>query len=284
MEKLHYMLGLPRTCSTVLARILNQNPRIFVSNTSPTPYFIDTLHRKAVDWREMIAMEESLGDKAYINFLYSGVKGWYETLTDKPIVISKSKMWAAMFPHTFQFDANSKYLFLVRDLRDIFCSYETQVWRRPTLFENHQETFENRVHMMTDVTKSDKLGPWLGRLPHVMETARKNLDKFMFITQEDFVQYPEEHLETIYNFLEEKNFEHDLDNIPDAPYYEHDAVYQQPISHKVRKKLENIKPRYPDVLTKEQSEYFLTKFKWYYELFYPEEVKQKTVVTLNEVG
>lgn len=278
------MLGFPRTCSTVLARILNQNPRIFVSNTSPTPYFIDTLHRKATEWREMLAMEESLGDKAYINFLYSGVKGWYETLTDKPVVISKSKMWAAMFPHTFQFDANSKYLFLVRDLRDIFCSYETQVWRRPTLFENHQETFENRVHMMTDVTKPDKLGPWLGRLPHVMETARKNPDKFMFIKQEDFVQHPKEHLDEIYDFLLEKNYEHDLDNIPDAPYYEHDSIYQQPISHKVRKKLENIKPRYPDVLTKEQSEYFITKFKWYYELFYPEEVKQKTVVTLNEVG
>ena len=160
MEKLHYMLGFPRTCSTVLARILNQNPRIFVSNTSPTPYFIDTLHRKTGDWREMIAMEESLGDKAYINFLYSGLKGWYETLTDKPVVISKSKMWAAMFPHTFQFDANSKYLFLVRDLRDIFASMENN-WRK----NRHLPIGPDNAIKIKDYVKliADKIG-WNGHV------------------------------------------------------------------------------------------------------------------------
>ena len=270
MEQLHYMLGFPRTCSTVLARILNENPRIFVSNTSPTPYFLDALHMKAADWREIIAMEEELGDKAYLNFLYGGIKGWYETLTDKPIVISKSKMWAAMFPHTFSFNPDSKYIFMVRDLRDIFCSYETQVWNRPILLETHQEVFEHRVTMMTDITKPDKLGPWIVRLPHVMETSRKHPKNFMFIRQEDFVIHPEEHLEEVYGFLGEEYFKHDLNNLPDAPYYEHDSVYQQPISHKIRKKLEPIKSRWPSVLTKEESAYFLDKFKWYYELFYPE--------------
>tara|TARA_R100000773_G_scaffold19711_1_gene17685 strand:+ start:554 stop:1375 length:822 start_codon:yes stop_codon:yes gene_type:complete len=273
MEKIHYCIGLPRTCSTVLMRLLSQNPKIFTSNTCPLPYFVDGCHTKVISQREVLAMDLDLYNKAYVNFLYGGIKSWFETLTDKPVVISKSKMWAAFFPHTFAFDATSRYLVLVRDLRDIFCSYETQTWKRPTLNEGYQKVFEERVKDMTDPDASYKLGPWLLRIPHIMERARKHPRNFMFIRQEDFTAYPKEHLKDIYKFIEEKNFEHDLDNLPDAPYYEHDAVYQQPISHKVRKKLEDIQPRWPQILTKEESNYFIDKFKWYYELFYPEELK-----------
>ena len=51
----------------------------------------------------------------------------------------------------------------------------------------------------------------------------------------------------------------------------------------INKKLENIKPRWPLKLTKEESDYILETFDWYYNLFYPEELEQKTVVALNEV-
>tara|TARA_R100000742_G_C4255498_1_gene73441 strand:+ start:200 stop:982 length:783 start_codon:yes stop_codon:yes gene_type:complete len=251
-------------------RLLGQNPKIFTSNTCPLPYFIDACHTKLGSQREILAMDMELSNKAYLNFLYGGIKSWFETLTDKPIVISKSKMWATFFPHTFAFDNTSRYIVLVRDLRDIFCSYEVQTWRRPMLKETYQQVFEERVKKMVDPAAPDKLGPWLLRISHIMETARKNLRNFMFIRQEDFTAHPKEHLEDIYKFIEEKNFEHDLNNLPDAAYYEHDAIYQQPISHKVRKKLEDIKPRWPSLLTKEESAYFLDKFEWYYKLFYPE--------------
>ena len=68
-------------------------------------------------------------------------------------------------------------------------------------------------------------------------------------------------------------YNHDLNNIPDAPYLENDNVYQQPITHDVRRKLENLKPRWPDKLTEHESKYILDKFEWYYKIFYPEVLK-----------
>lgn len=269
MEQLHYCLGLPRTCSTLLMRILSENPRIFASNTCPTPYFVEACQRVTNIGPEFMSMDRDLLNKTYNSFLYNGLKGWFEALTDKPVVFSKAKTWAYQFPLTFSLDSNSKYLVLVRDLRDIICSYNSQTWKHAYLQENHQDNFEQRVATMTD-PEGEKLGRWLFRLPHILETKENHPEKFMFIRQEDFTEHPTEHLKDIYSFIGEDYFKHDLNNIPDAAYYEHDAVYRQPISHKIRPKLENIQPRWPDLLTKQQSDHILTKFEWYYRLFYPE--------------
>ena len=284
MERVHYILGLPRTCSTVLARVLSQNPRIFATNTCGTPSFIKACDEVVTGGREFAAMNMEQLNNCYKNFLYNGMKGWYETLTDKPIILSKSKLWINHLTHAFSFDEKSKYIVTVRDLRDIICSYETMTWKYPYLSSTHNiEPFQARVQTITDPNKDVKLGPWLIRLPSLMEMVSKEPNKFMFIRQEDFTKHPVPILKDIYTFLEEDYFTHNLNDIPDAPYLENDTVYMQPISHKVRKKLENIKPRWPLKLTKEESDYILETFDWYYNLFYPEELEQKTVVALNEV-
>ena len=274
MERLHYIMGLPRTCSTVLSRILSENPRVFVTNTCPTPYFVHNCNQAIQEGLEFSTMDMKLLNKCYTQFLYQGLKGWFEALTDKPIVISKTRMWMSYLPHTFSFDSKSKYILIVRDLRDIFLSYETIVWKHIHLpQEHHSKVFEKRVEAMTDYNSVSKLGPWLMRLPRVVELVHKHPDKFLVIRQEEFTFQPKQVLKDVYEFIEEKNFVHDLDNIPDAPYLENDTVYQQPISHYVRRKLENIKPRWPDNMTPEESKYMLSKFEWYYKIFYPEELE-----------
>ena len=64
--------------------------------------------------------------------------------------------------------------------------------------------------------------------------------------QEQFTNNPNEVIRDLYKFIDEENFTHDLNNIPDAPYLENDNAYQQPITHDVRKKLEKLQPRWPD--------------------------------------
>ena len=77
-------------------------------------------------------------------------------------------------------------------------------------------------------------------------------------------------MQDIYKFLEEQNFEHDFDNIPKPDYYEHDTVYRSLVTHKTGTKLKKVEPRWPKVMTKEQSEGVIHNNRWYYELFYPE--------------
>ena len=275
MQQLHYCLGLPRTGSSVIMNILNENPRIFTTGTCGMTYFVKACQDQTQHMSEFIALDKDVLCKSYLNFLRQGMRGWFEEMTDKPIVISKSRTWAEWLPHTFAIDPNSKYLVILRDLRDIICSFDSLVWKYPEIkfsFEDipvHFQSFEKRIEMYCTDNQS-LLGRPLQFLPHVMEVAHKNPNSFLILRYEDFNENPSEALQDIYKFLGEQNFEHDFDNIPKPDYYEHDTVYRSLVTHKTGTKLKKVEPRWPKVMTKEQSEGVIYNNRWYYELFYPE--------------
>ena len=275
MQQLHYCLGLPRTCSSVIMNILNENPRIFTTGTCAMPYFVDACQERSGDVSEFIALDKDVLNKSYINFLRQGMRGWFEAMTDKPIVFSKSRVWAEKLPHTFAIDPNSKYLVILRDLRDIICSFDSLLWKYPQVTyggrENqfYQEPYEKRMEIYcTDETSL--LGRPLQNLPHLMEVTQKNPNNFFILRHEDFNEKPKEAFQVIYKFLEEPYFEHDFDNIPKPDYYEHDTVYRSLVSHKTRSKLEKLEPRWSKIMTEEQSRTVIDNNRWYYETFYPE--------------
>ena len=275
MQQLHYCLGLPRTASTLLMNILNENPRIFTTGTCCMPYFLDCCQKRSGEVSEFIALDKDVLNKSYINFLRQGMRGWYEEMTDKPIVFSKSRLWAEHLPDAFTIDPNSKYLVIVRDLREIICSFESILWKYPQVdycvaeqpFQ--QLPMEKRIEMYcTD--RGALLGRALHTLPHVIEVAQNNPDNFFICKHEHFNDHPKETLQIIYEWLGEPNFEHDFDNIPKPDYYEHDTVYRSLVTHKTRSKLEKLEPRWPKVMTEEQSKVIIDNNPWYYETFYPE--------------
>jgi sulfotransferase len=275
MQQLHYCLGLPRTASTLIMNILNENPRIFTTGTCCMPYFIDACQKRSGEVSEFIALDKDVLNKSYINFLRQGMKGWYEAMTDKPIVFSKGRTWVEWLTHTFAIDPNSKYLVIIRDLRDIICSFESLAWKYPQVCfgdrENpfYQETFEHRIEVYcTDGTSM--LGRPLMMLPHLVEVAQNNPNNFFLCKHENFNENPRQTLQMIYQWLGEEYFEHDFDNIPKPDYYEHDTVYRSLVSHKTRTKLEKLEPRWPKIMTDEQSKAVIENNRWYYETFYPE--------------
>ncbi len=275
MQQLHYCLGLPRTGSTLMMNILNENPRIFASGSCPMPYFVEVCQQRSSEAAEFIALDKDVLSKSYLNFLRQGMRGWFEAMTDKPIVFSKSRSWSEFLPHTLAIDPNSKYLVILRDLRDIICSFESLAWKYPSVVYSERQNpfyhlpFEKRMEFYcTDVTTL--LGRALHTLPHVMEVAQKNPDSFFICKHEHFNEKPRESFQKIYQWLGEEYFEHDFDNIPKSGYYEHDTVYNSLVSHKTRTKLEKLEPRWPKMMTKEQSRMVIDNTRWYYETFYPE--------------
>ena len=275
MQQLHYCLGLPRTCSSVIMNILNENPRIFTTGTCCMPYFVDACQTRANEVSEFIALDKDVLHNSYINFLRQGMRGWFEAMTDKPIVFSKSRIWSEYLPHTFAIDPNSKYLVILRDLRDIICSFDSLLWKYPQVpygFEEkpfHQESFEKRMESYCR-DKISNLGRPLQVLPHLMEVAEKNPNNFFICKHEYFNEQPKETLQMIYQWLGEPNFEHDFDNIPKSDYYEHDTVYRALVNHKTGSKLKKLEPRWPKIMTEEQSKAVIDNNRWYYETFYPD--------------
>jgi len=277
MQQLHYCLGLPRTASTLIMNILNENPRIFTSGSCCMPYLVDVCQQRSNEVSEFIALDKDVLHNSYINFLRQGMRGWFEAMTDKPIVFSKSRIWSEWFPTTFAMDPNSKYLVILRDLRDIICSFDSLLWKYPQVSYRdgdgdnpfHQQSFEHRMEMYcTDVASN--LGRPLSTLPHLMEVVQKNPNSFFILRHEDFNEKPREAFQILYQFLGEEYFEHDFDNIPKPDYYEHDTCYRSLVNHKTRTKLEKLEPRWPKLMTEEQSRTVIANNRWYYETFYPE--------------
>jgi hypothetical protein len=98
---------------------------------------------------EFIALDKDVLNKSYINFLRQGMRGWFEAMTDKPIVFSKSRIWSEWLPHTFAIDPNSKYLVILRDLRDIICSFDSLLWKYPQVVYGDREKPFYKNHLST---------------------------------------------------------------------------------------------------------------------------------------
>jgi sulfotransferase len=276
MKNLHFCGGLPRSGSTILMNILQQNPNIFTTGTCALP---DLLHQHILiksRYREQFqAMSVEQADKAMFGLVQGATKGWFEALTKKPTVISKNRIWSNIF-HLYK---NSKYIVMVRDIRDIIESFERvndrtlalhsfgdQMILTPAMHQH--EKFKHYLEESNSLS-----GPLITEVPRMMELFTKTKNKVMFIRYEDFVVEPIYMLKKLYNFLDEDYFEHDLDNIDQSEIFEHDhAYFREKTDHFTQRKfLYNHKPE--RTLPASFHKRVVNEFKWFYEGFYPDEVK-----------
>lgn len=98
-------------------------------------------------------------------------------MTDKPVVVSKSRVWSTYLNFLFYAYENLKFLVVVRDLRNIVCSFEKLLHKYPVWVTGdrtvpfHMEPIDKRLEIYcTDI--GGNLGRPLKFLPHVVEWAK----------------------------------------------------------------------------------------------------------------
>jgi hypothetical protein len=275
MKTIHYAIGLPRSGSTLLMNILQQNPMIFTSSTCPTTYLLEGAKQAASNLPEFIAMDQDQLNSSLTNYVKHGMDGWFSSMTDKPIAISKSRSWDRFLNFLFHAYDNPKFIVIIRDLRDIICSFEKLSYKYPVWnIGSSQDPFhmfpiEKRLEIWcTDV--GGNLGLPLKNLTHVYEWMQKRPNNFFLFRFEDFNERPRESLQSIYRWLNMPNYEHDLNNVPQAAQYEHDSAYRALVSHKTEPRVRKLDPSWPKMMTEYHSRLIIENNKWYYETFYPE--------------
>ena len=203
MEKLFFLSGLPRSGSTWLAAILNQNPNIFVTPSSP---WVELL------WRHYSMWDESLYEELFSNekikksrnsYLKKITKVFYEELTDKPIVIDRERFWQnSRFRQDSKFrqDSNGelpKIICPVRNVEEIEASCTL-------LFNNNNKDWN--TSNMKDVFNF--------AYQQFQETYESEYRKcLLLIDYNDLVSNTDNIINSIYNFIGEPNYKHNLDTI-----------------------------------------------------------------------
>lgn len=272
MKKIHFCGGLPRSGSTVLMNILQQNPRVYTTGTCALP---EILHDQVITkgrFRESFqAMSVDQADAAMYGLIHGATQGWFSGLTNKPVVISKNRCWNDLF-HLY---SESKYIVMIRDLRDIIDSFVRLNSKIKAL-----HTFGDTNTLLPAMDDDDLYNyffkehnsvsvPLKYEVPRLMNKFMRNNPNIMFMRYEDLVQAPEYMLEKLYSFIEEEPFKHNLEKIEQSAQFEHDnAYFREKTSHKIKSSfMKNHSPK--RVISENLQNRIVKEHEWFYNGFYP---------------
>ena len=208
----HVVTGLPRSGSTLLCNVLNQNPDFFASSTSPMCAVVSSMQSaftaSAEAKSEFIARRQTTAD-AIVGAMRCALGGWYEGFTDAKHVFDKGRGWATQVRLFEILSPTGKMVVCVRDLRDVLASVERQHAKtafvddaeRPhgrSLFERASAMFAPDGIIGACVTAVDDL---LRRKPECVHVVR----------YEDFVRRPKTTLSALHEELGLDPFDYDFD-------------------------------------------------------------------------
>ena len=125
MEKLFFQSSLPRAGSTLLQNILAQNSEVYATPTSGVLELVFAARSNYTNSPEFKAQDPELMKSGFLSFCKHGMKGYFEAITDKPYIIDKSRGWGIHYDFLNQIYPEPKIICMVRDLRDIFASMES---------------------------------------------------------------------------------------------------------------------------------------------------------------
>ena len=206
-KTLHFLSGIPRSGSTVLAAILNQNPMTHVSTTSGLVHALDGL---ANTWHSAGLLNENDPErKKLAQTMRGAIDAFYED-TDKPVIIDKSRGWPIaqiMGAMAQVLDRPPKIIATVRSVPDCAASFIRVA--KPADLDEFMHTGQLMDHLRAAYIS----------LQNGFEYAPEN---FLFVEYEDLLADPKAELARIHEFLELPAFEYDFNNIDGSTVAEDD--------------------------------------------------------------
>lgn len=238
------MAGLPRSGSTMLSSILNQNPRFYSGPSSPV-------------LGAMFAVEQNfISNELYTGYpkpdqvreIIGSIPHHFYSDVEKPIVFDKNRAWTARVPYIEQYiGQQAKILVPVRRVDEILTSILTMVHRNPFQEGQARVNFVDEQLIKTNTPINDynrciyllnEGGIVYDALNAIMMGFQQNVrDKMHFVDYNDLVDNPEKTMEDIYDFLGEEHYEHDFESLSNI-HRENDLnTYGLGDMHEVRSKV-----------------------------------------------
>jgi len=268
-KKIYYNSSLPRSGSTILQNILGQNPNIYVTPTSGVLELVFGARMNYTNSPEFKAQDSELMSKAFLSFCEGGMHSYYNAITDKEIIIDKSRGWGIHFSLLEKIHGEKpKIICIVRDLREVVCSMEKNFRKsqdKAQSIVNHAEMSGTSTAKRVDIwMQSQPIGLAIERLQQII--LEGNDKHILFIKFEDLCRNPKTEIGRVYEYLNIEPFEHDFDNVQQITI-EDDAVYGVFGDHKIRLKIEPVPVTHNQVLGISVSEWIYTNYKWFFEYF-----------------
>ncbi len=234
MESIHFISGLPRSGSTLLAALLRQNPRFEAGMSGPLAGLLVAV------LREMSARNEFsvfIDDPMRLRILRGLFDSFYaESAAD--VVFDTNRGWCASMPSLARLFPRARVIACVRELPWVLDSIERLAQQNafsPSSIFNYNAGGTVYTRAQHVVASEGMLGlPYDGLKQACYGPYR---DRLLLLQYETLTTDPAKAMEAVYTFIGEPVFEHDFDHV-DYDVTEFDERAGTPGLHTVRPTIE----------------------------------------------
>ena len=219
-RRVHFISGLPRSGSTLLAALLRQNPRFHAGMTSPVGVLFNGMLDQFGAGSEFGPVLDRPTRRRLLRGLFDS---YYVEQADKAVVFDTNRLWSARLPAVVDLFPEAKVIACVRNVAWVMDSLERLYRADPY---EHTKLFGSDAERNTVYSRLETLAQY-NRLVGFAWSALKEAyygaqaGSMLVVEYELLAQAPERVLRLVYEFLGEPWFEHDFCNVTyDAPAFD----------------------------------------------------------------
>jgi sulfotransferase len=234
MSQYYFISGLPRSGTTLLSTILNQNPKFQASISGPLARFTRATIEQS---SSMVGYETECPPEKRKNIINGIFQNYYDDKT-KDVFFDTNRGWGLMLPLLSYLFPYTKVIMCVRDITWVLDSFERLYRKNPystskIIPSDRSGTVYSRCnYLMQD---SSVVGFAYNSLKQAITSVEKNM--LMLIEYEQLCKNPQGMVQAIYNFIDQPQYDHNFNNVA-ASYPEYDADVGIEGMHTTRAKVE----------------------------------------------
>lgn len=208
---IHFIAGLPRSGSTLLAGILRQNPRFHAAMTSPIGAMYMALETAMSRRNETAVFIDDVQRRAVLKGLFSN---YYKDIHTEKVVFDTNRAWCTKLPALGQLFPAARVICCVRNIGWIMDSVERLV-RRNAFELSGMFGFEPGG---TVYTRLNRIAASDGLVGYALDALREaffgeDANRLILVEYQALTRAPADTLRLLYEMLGEPYFDHDFDNV-----------------------------------------------------------------------
>ncbi len=216
----HFISGLPRSGSTLLAALLRQNPRFHAGMTSPVGALFTGMLGQFSAGSEYAPVTDEATRRRLLRGLFDS---YYADVPAGSVVFDTNRMWSAKLPALLDLFPKAKVIACVRNVAWVMDSLERVFRANPyentRLFNDESERNSVYSRVETLAQRNRLVGFAWSALKEAYYGAQA--DSLLIVDYDLLAQAPEKVLRLVYQFIGEPWFDHDFGNVHyDAPEFD----------------------------------------------------------------
>ncbi|WP_347330745.1 sulfotransferase family protein [Marinimicrobium locisalis] len=207
----HFISGMPRSGSTLLAGILRQNPDFHAAMSSPVAALMNSCLEQIGAGSEFYAFFDRDKRKRLTEGIF---EAYYSDKSDAAIIFDTNRIWTARMHQLVELFPDFKMICCVRNPAWIMDSFE-RIYRKNPFDYSRMFTPASRMTVYSRCETLMQAGSAVGSAWTALKEAYygEYSNRLLLIDYDLLASNPERTVELMYQFLELPAYQHDFENV-----------------------------------------------------------------------